>query len=97
MRYEEIEAYLSSEEINALDILEGSGWEILTETKIEDTHKKDGGRIRTFALSGRYDIVVVCRNVQDLFSLEEDAEPDIEAELEIEEEKKKRKQNRKKN
>ena len=71
MRYEEIEGFLSTQELNALETLEGCGWEILTETKIEDTFKKDGGRIRTFTLSGRYDLAVVCKDVKQLIPVEE--------------------------
>lgn len=82
MRYEEIEGFLSAQEISAIEILEGCGWEIFTETKIEDTHKKDGGRIRTFALAGRYDVAVVCRKVDQLIPVEEDEETDIEPEQE---------------
>ena len=63
MRYSAIEALLSADEIEAIKVLESRGWEILTETKIEDTFRKDGGRIRTFALSGRYDLAMVLKSV----------------------------------
>ena len=63
MRYQELEPYLSSVELEAIETLEGCGWMILTETKIEDTYKKDGSRIRTFTLSGRYDIALVLEKV----------------------------------
>lgn len=70
MRYEEIEVFLSTEEISALEVLEGCGWEILTETKIEDTYRKTGGRIRTFALEGRFDICAACKKVDQLIPVE---------------------------
>ena len=74
MKYEELEGFLSAEEKIAIDTLEGCGWEVLTETKIEDTYKKDGGRIRTFTLAGRYDIAVVCKKVDQLIQVEDEAE-----------------------
>jgi hypothetical protein len=62
MRFAEIEGLLSADEIMAIQVLESYGWEILTETKIEDTFRKDGGRIRTFALSGRYACSLVLKD-----------------------------------
>lgn len=63
MKFDELELMLSNEELEAIQALESNGWQVLTETKIEDTRKKDGGRIRTFTLTGRYDLAVVLKHV----------------------------------
>jgi negative regulator of genetic competence, sporulation and motility len=73
-----------------IETLEGCGWEVLTETKIEDTFRKDGGRIRTFTLADRYDIAVVCKKVDQLFPVdelqEEPDQPETEVDVIIEDE-----------
>jgi hypothetical protein len=89
MRYSEIEDLLSADEISAIGVLEFHGWEILTETKIEDTHRKDGGRIRTFALSGRYDVALVLKDAPKppIPQVEiEEEEEEVEEEVEPEDE-----------
>ena len=61
MLYEEIEKKLSDAEAICIRTLEGFGYQIMTEARIDDCKKKDGGRMRTFSLSGRYDLAIALK------------------------------------
>jgi hypothetical protein len=63
MRYNELCQLLSDEELAAIKFLESRGFQILTDAKLEDGYKKDGGRHRTFTLSGRYNLMLVLKSV----------------------------------
>lgn len=51
---------------SAIKKLEDAGMVVTTETLIQDCKKSDGTRFRTFTLSGRHDLVLIVRKVDDL-------------------------------
>ena len=65
MRYDELRELLSDEELAAIKFLEGRGFEIFTDAKLEDGFKKDGGRHRTFTMAGRYNLMLALKNVSE--------------------------------
>ena len=59
--YEDIRPHLSAAEMKAVAVLEGRGWRVFLNTKIEETQEKDGLRRSTFRNQGRYDLVLALR------------------------------------
>ena len=63
MDFNEAVKGLRSEEIEALKVLEASGWQIGLDVRVEDMTKPDGQRRRTFSNRGRYAVAVILKNL----------------------------------
>lgn len=63
MDFNEAVKGLRSEEIEALKVLEASGWQIGLDVRVEDMTKPDGNRRRTFSNRGRYAVAVILKNL----------------------------------
>lgn len=70
MDFNEAVKGLRSEEIEALKVLEASGWQIGLDVRVEDMTKPDGNRRRTFANRGRYAVAVFLKNLGGRDSVE---------------------------
>lgn len=62
-RFDEIASGLRPDEAAALKTLEANGWQIAIDVRIEDMHKPDGSRRRTFANRGRYAVTALLKNL----------------------------------
>jgi len=63
MDFNEAVKGLRSEEIEALKVLEASGWQVGLDVRVEDMTKPDGQRRRTFSNRGRYSVAVLLKNL----------------------------------
>jgi uncharacterized protein (DUF362 family) len=63
MNFDEAVKGLRSEEIEALKVLEASGWQVGLDVRVEDMTKPDGTRRRTFSNRGRYAVAVFLKNL----------------------------------
>lgn len=63
MDFSEAVKGLRSEEIEALKVLEASGWQVGLDVRVEDMTKPDGNRRRTFSNRGRYSVAVLLKNL----------------------------------
>lgn len=63
MKFDEAVRGLRSEEIEALKVLESSGWQVGLDVRVEDMTKPDGTRRRTFSNRGRYAVAVFLKNL----------------------------------
>jgi hypothetical protein len=63
MKFDEAVKGLRSEEIEALKVLEASGWQVGMDVRVEDMTKPDGTRRRTFSNRGRYAVAVFLKNL----------------------------------
>lgn len=63
MKFDEAVKGLRSEEIEALKVLESSGWQVGLDVRVEDMTKPDGTRRRTFSNRGRYAVAVFLKNL----------------------------------
>lgn len=63
MDFQEAVKGLRSEEIEALKVLEASGWQVGLDVRVEDMTKPDGQRRRTFSNRGRYAVAVFLKNL----------------------------------
>ena len=92
MIYEELEKVLTDEEKAAIEVLERRGFSIMTEARLDDCKIKDGSRLRTFSLSGRYALMLGLKSVDERLKsflelaaeVEPDAIPETDKEPEVE-------------
>jgi len=63
MKFDEAVKGLRFEEIEALKVLETSGWQVGLDVRVEDMTKPDGTRRRTFSNRGRYAVAVFLKNL----------------------------------
>ena len=64
MLFQELRRHLSEQESSAIEYLESIGYQIMTEARLDDCKKKDGSRVRTFSLRGRYDLMIGLKSIQ---------------------------------
>jgi len=87
MIYQELSRYLTDEEKMAVEYLESIGYQVLTEARLDDCKKKDGRRVRTFSLSGRYDLIIGLKSVRGRpvpESVDDSGDEEVEVEVEAE-------------
>ena len=64
MLFDELSQSLSKQEAAAIAYLESIGYQVMTEARLDDCKKKDGKRVRTFSLSGRYDLIIGLKSIR---------------------------------